>query len=402
MLKKRKTGLKIFLTVIAVILICLIGLQIGISPLAKKIVSQKVSPLFGDKLKIGSIGISIFHGSLIIKDIKLLQPPGFSKENFLETKAIRVRIALLPLLKKQLVIYGITILQPTVNLVQLKNGKINTTYFLSKIKKSSPKSNKSTSKSISQKPSFNLHLNRLVIRKGKVAFYSYRMSSRQPTFLLTNLNLSLKDVNIPNEKNIPSPFSLNGIIASPHPATIESKGKGIFLGEAISFQAKTRIKKIAINDFNYLCPKSAMVVKEGNAFVNSDAKCKNNYLNSEQHVEIKKLKIASKKGGLFGKTVLGLPADAFVKILQDEKGCLNFDFEVTGNLDNLKVNAKVAIGKAIAKSINDKIGARIIEVGKRLGTTAVKEIKGKIKETGEEITTKTEESIKEIFDKFGK
>ena len=395
MLKKRKRGLKILLTVIAVILICLIGLQISISPLAKKIVSQKVSPLFGDKLKIGSIGISIFRGSLIIKDIKLLQPPGFSKENFLEAKAIRVRIAILPLLRKQLIVHGITILQPTVNLVQLKNGKINSTYFLSKTKKPSPKSNKSPS----QKSPFNLHLNRLVIRKGKVSFYSYRMSSQQPTFLLANLNLSLKDVNIPNEKNISSPFSLKGIIASPHPATIESKGEGIFLGGPISFQAKTRIKKIAINDFNYLYPKSAMVVKEGNAFVNSDAKCKNNYLNSQQHVEIKKLKIATKKGDFFGKTVLGLPANAFVKVLQDEKGCLTFDFEVTGNLNNLKVNAKEAIGKAIAKSIKDKIGARIIEVAKRLGTTAVKEIKGKIKETGEEISTKAEESIKEIFGK---
>jgi len=87
MLKKRKRGLKILLTVIAVILICLIGLQIGISPLAKKIVSQKVSPLFGDKLKIGSIGISIFRGSLIIKDIKLLQPPGFSKKKLSGSKS---------------------------------------------------------------------------------------------------------------------------------------------------------------------------------------------------------------------------------------------------------------------------------------------------------------------------
>ena len=399
MSKKRKRGLKILLTVIVVVVICLTGLQIGISPLAKKIVSQKVSPLFGDKLKIGSIGISIFRGSLIIKDIKLLQPPGFSKENFLEAKAIRVRIALLPLLKKQLVVHGITILKPTINLVQLKNGKINSTYFLSKIKKSSPKSNKSPSqKSPSQKSSFNLHLNRLTIRKGKAAFYSYKMSSQQPTFLLANLNLCLKNVNIPNEKNISSPFSLKGIIASPHPATVESKGKGIFLGGPISFQAKTRIKKITINDFNYLYPKSPMVIKKGNAFVNSDAKCKNNYLNSQQHVEIKKLKITSKKGGLLGETVLGLPADAFIKVLQDEKGYLTFDFEVTGNLNNLKVNAKEAIGKAIAKSIKDKIGARIIEVAKRLGET-IKKSAGKIKETGEEITTKAEESIKGIFDK---
>ena len=173
MLKKRKRGLKILLTVIAVILIASIGLQIGISPLVKKIVSQKISPLLGDKLKIGSIGISIFRGSIVIKDIQLQQPPGFSEENFLEAKAIRLRIALLPLLKKQLVVYGITILKPTINLVQLKNGKINSTYFLSKIKKSSPKSNKSPS----QKSPLNLHLNRLVIRKGKVAFYSYKMSS---------------------------------------------------------------------------------------------------------------------------------------------------------------------------------------------------------------------------------
>ena len=109
--------------------------------------------------------------------------------------------------------------------------------------------------------------------------------------------------------------------------------------------------------------------------------------------------MVSKEGGFLGKTVLGLPANAFIKVLQDEKGYLNFDFKVTGNLNNLKVNAKEAIGKAIAKSIKDKIGGRIIE----LGTTAVKEMGGKIIEKGKEaITTKTEESIKGIFDKFGK
>ena len=396
MVKKRKCRncLKILLIMIVIILICLTGLQIAINPLAKKIVSQKITPLFGDKLTIGSIGISIFRGSVIIKNIELLQPPGFTEGNFLKTQAVLVRVALLPLLKKQLVIYGITIVQPEINLVQLRNGRINTTYFLSKMGKASS--------SASQEKSFNLNLNRLSIRKGKVVFYGYKMSSKQPTFLLTDLNLNLKDVNIPNEKNTTSSFSLSGTIASAHPATIHSNGSGVFLAGPVSFQAETEIKKISPGDFDYLYPNTPVTIQEGTVYIHSDAECTRNYLIGNQHVQIRDLRIADKKESFLGKTILGLPADGFAKILQDENNSLEFDFKVAGNLSNLKVDIKEVIGRAIAGSIKDKIGPRIMNLSKKAIEESVKKIGSEsVESVMKEIDTKTGESVKELL-KFGK
>ncbi|HRR95328.1 MAG TPA: AsmA family protein [Candidatus Ratteibacteria bacterium] len=381
-MKRNKRFWKIFVIVIVLVIICLVGLQIVISPLAEKIISKKVEPFFGDQLKIGSIDISIFRGSVIIKNVELLQPPGFMANNFLQIKTIKVKISILPLLKKQLVVNGITILQPEINLVQLKNGETNITYYLSKIKKTSnpPSSNSSESSS-----PLNFHLDKLSIQKGEIALYSYKMCSKQPTFLIKNFNFDLRNVNIPNDKNIPSQFNISGIIASSNPATIKSNGEGVFLGGPISFKAKTKIEKISLGDFLYLYPDIPVMIKEGQVWVDSDAECKKNYLISKQHVEIKNLKIDS-KGGFVKKTLLGLPANGFVKFLEDKNGYLNFDFEISGNLNNLKINIKETIEQAVAKSIKDKIGSNVIETAEKLGEN--------LKKTGE----KAGKSIKNVFD----
>jgi len=374
-MKKGKRLWKILVIIIGVVIVFLVGLQISISPLAEKIVSKKVEPFFEGQLKIDSIGISIFRGSIIIKNVELLQPPGFITNSFLQIKTIKVKIAILPLLKKQLVVNGITILQPEINLVQLKNGETNTTYYLSKIKKSS---NSSSSP-------LNFHLDKLSIQKGEIALYSYKMCSKQPAFLIKNFNFDIRNVNIPNDKNIPSQFNISGIIASSNPATIKSNGEGVFLGGPISFNAKTKIEKISLGDFSYLYPETPVMIKEGQVWVDSDAECKKNYLISKQHVEIKNLKIDS-KGGFVKKTLLGLPANGFVKFLEDKNGYLNFDFEISGNLNNLKINIKETIEQAVAKSIKDKIGSNVIETAEKLGEN--------LKKTGE----KAGKSIKNVFD----
>ena len=64
---------------------------------------------------------------------------------------------------------------------------------------------------------------------------------------------------------------------------------------------------------------------------------------------------------------------------------MDFDFEIAGNLDNLKVNIKEAIGQAVAKSVKEKIGPSIIESAEKLGEG--------LKKTGEEAG----KSIKNIF-----
>ena len=81
-----------------------------------------------------------------------------------------------------------------------------------------------------------------------------------------------------------------------------------------------------------------------------------------------------------------MPASGFAKFLEDKNGCLNFDFEVSGKLDNLKVNIKEAIEQAVAKSVKEKIGWCVIEPAKKLGES--------LEKTGK----KAGKSIKNVFD----
>ena len=80
-----------------------IVLPFFINPIANSLVKQQISRIFGDKLKIGSVNVSFLTGAVVkINQVDLAEAPGYGKGSLIKAESIKVRVALMPLLKKQL------------------------------------------------------------------------------------------------------------------------------------------------------------------------------------------------------------------------------------------------------------------------------------------------------------
>ncbi len=347
-----------------------------LNPIATLLVKERVAAEFGDKLHIGSARVSFFNGTVVqVNQIALAQAPGFGKGNLLQAQSIHLRVALLPLLQKQLVIKNITVLKPKIEMIQYKNGDMNIDYYLTKF-------NRNASLVSSQESAIPVRLDRFNLVNSKITFKSYAIShGYQPTLVFTRANLTLNNLVLPNPDKVASDFSGSALIGTSRPAQINFYGTGLFGGNKLSFSAKSRINSLHLADYAYLVPDSKASVKSGLASINSDMNCHNDYLNSYHHVVIKRLELAPKNGRAFTGTLMGAPAHLLIKGIQDGKGSLNFDFTVSGRLTDLRVNAKFRIIQAVAKSLRDKldlgkIGNAVSSTVKNSGNKVVDALKG--------------------------
>jgi hypothetical protein len=346
---KKHGVLKIILTIFMFTILVLGILPFLINPVVSTVVKEQAAALFGDKLKIDSVNISFLTGTVIKANrIELAQAPGYGKDSLLKAGSVKIRVALLPLLKKQLMIHDITVVRPEIHIIQYRNGNMNLDYYLAMF---------SGKDKTNSEPGFALKLKQFTLNNGKIILSSYALSGyHQPALELTDTYLSLKNLRIPNPDKIATRFRLFALVGTTHPAKIRSAGKGVVDGDSISFTAKSKISGLTLADYAYLVPNASLTIKSGRAWIYSNANCHNNYVKSYQHVDIKDLKVAPKKGHTFGGTLLGTPANILVKALEDGKGMLNFDFTVSGHLNDLKANVKFKVIEAVTKSIRDKLG----------------------------------------------
>lgn len=346
--KKRRTLLfTILISFCILILISLVFLNYYLNPLAKTLLTQQAEQLFGNNFEMGSINLSLWRGAIVIKDLALRQPPGFNEGYLIKAKSVYIRIALRPLLQRQLIINGIFIVAPEVNFIQQRNGKTNTEFYLNRFKNS-------TQVSTERNKPFTLELKKILISKGRFQINSYRLSQQQPSLLLSDLKLNLKNFQIPNKLRVRSPFEITGTILTKNPAHFKIIGSGVFLAGPVDFDSNTTIQNIVLTDYKHLYPPSNLTVKSGTATVRAETHCNRNYIVSNQHVEVNHLQVTSSNNSLIKNTFIGVPANIFAKILQDKKGMLDFDFQIKGYISDLKVNLKDSVNKSIAKSLKAK------------------------------------------------
>ena len=65
----------IMLLIFVVLIVAVLSIvPFYINPIAQRIVEQRVYPIFQNRLKIGSVNISLFRWMVELKDVELLQP----------------------------------------------------------------------------------------------------------------------------------------------------------------------------------------------------------------------------------------------------------------------------------------------------------------------------------------
>jgi uncharacterized protein involved in outer membrane biogenesis len=371
-------GLKILFMLIASIIVILgvilAIIPVYINPIARKIVEQRVYPIFQNRLTIGSINISLFRWIIELKDVELRQPEGFGEGSLFKAESLQSNFEILPLFRNHLPFKNITIHKPEFTIIITRDEKINTDYIFPKkanstergdsgeetaassvqpVKESSAPANPDTS----SKP-FILQINNLVVKDGTFTIYNYKTRSQDPTIVLTDLNIKITDVAFPNNTDVKTAFTLTAALTSPrHKAPLKCTGEGLLFKKQLSLTAQNKIDNIDLSDYYYYYPDTAVKIQDGNAWVTSKISIKDDYLDSSHHVDVKNLKLTGRDNTLLGKTFLGLPAAGLMKVLETTNCSIGFDFQVKGNYNTLKFKMREKIIQEIAKSIAGKVGS---------------------------------------------
>ena len=391
------TALKILLILIAFTLVILAILPFYINPIAQRIVEQNVYPIFENRLKIGSVNISLFRWIVELKDVELLQPEGFGKGNLLKAASLQSNFEILPFFGNHLPFKNIIIIKPEFTVIMTRDEKINTDYIFSS-KADSPERGDALEATVtssvlpakessapavpdnSSKP-FTLQINNLVVKDGTFTIYNYKTRSQEPTIALTELHIEIEDVAVPNTKDVKTTFTITAsLTSSQHKAPMKCSGEGLLFKKLLTLTAQSKIDNIDLSDYYYFYPETAVKIQDGNAWVTSKISIKDDYLDSTHHVAVKNLELTSRDKTLLGKTFLGLPAAGLMKVLEATNGSIDFDFQLKGNFDKLKFKMRDKIILEITKSLTKKIGSlagsalSVPEKAKDLGYKAVDEL----------------------------
>jgi hypothetical protein len=227
-----------------------------------------------------------------------------------------------------------------------------------------------------------------VIKDGTFTIYNYKTRSQAPTIVLTEMNIQIKNVSVPNTNNVKTTFTGTALLTSQqHKSPIVCSGDGLLFAKPSVFNAQSTIANIDLSDYYYFFPDTAIKIQDGNAWVTSKINIKDDYLDSTHHVKVKNLSLASKDKTLLGKTFLGMPATGLMKVLEATNGALDFDFQVKGKLNDLKFKMRDTIISEITKSVTKKIGSL---AGSALSAPE------KIKDYG----YKAKDGLNKLFNKF--
>lgn len=120
-----KRILKIVAIVIAVLVVILIAIPFFIDANAfRPKLEADLTGALGRQVKVGNLSLSLFSGSVSADDISIADDPAFSKSSFVQAKALKVGVELIPLIfSKTLNVTELTLNQPQISLVKSENGE---------------------------------------------------------------------------------------------------------------------------------------------------------------------------------------------------------------------------------------------------------------------------------------
>src|SRR5690242_16332779 len=116
--------IKILGIVVGVIIVALIviPLLIDVNVFRPRIESE-LSAALGREVKVGTLSLSIFSGSVAAENLSIADDPAFSKDPFIRAKSLKVGVDVMPLIfSKTLHVTALTIDEPQIAVIRSDAG----------------------------------------------------------------------------------------------------------------------------------------------------------------------------------------------------------------------------------------------------------------------------------------
>lgn len=135
----------------------------------KEMAVERISSILDRQVTIDGISVSFLGGlGAYLEGIKISNPEGFREAYFLDAKALDVKLQLLPLLKKQVAVDRLILVEPEIALRRLDNGKVN--YRFGAIDSLAPPAVKERLPAESKLAVSAISFDNLVIKEGRLDF----------------------------------------------------------------------------------------------------------------------------------------------------------------------------------------------------------------------------------------
>jgi AsmA protein len=242
-------------------------------------IQTMLSDATGRQVTLGHLSFSLFTGSLTADQLSIADDPAFSQQPFIQAKQIHIGIEVGPLLfHKQVLIRGITIDTPKINLIQ---NQANVWNYAS-LGNSSKRSNKPETQSSMP----NLSIGVLEVKDGQVTIAD--LGAPTPPRVIQNVQAQINDF------SLTTPFTYSLSASFPGNGTVSVSGKGGPFNQADAsktpFTAKVEVKHADLVAGGFVLPSAGVA---GIADINADVTSNGQSAHVQGTIDASQLKLAA-------------------------------------------------------------------------------------------------------------
>jgi hypothetical protein len=369
--------MKKWFILIGILVVLLIGGYFILSFYAVKFIRPHLQTAMGPGFTLEEIKLKTTY--LFAKGIRYEDPR--SKERFFQVKEIRIYPSLLSLLKKSLYIKELTVFQPSFFFYRSREGRMVGPWVTTK---KEDEEKEISEKEKKRREDVEVQIDRIRIQKGSIDFEDRKIGDPSPQMKWRELDFEIRNIQYPLASTH-SPVELNGKMKGKSKEGIITL-RGWIDAKTMDMDTSLKIKGVEIKTFEpYYRKRVNAEIESGTLDIESRIGMKEMKMDAPGELDLMNLHI--KEGG---GTVLWIPVETLVSLLEKKGHQIKVQFHVKGDTENPQFNLQEVFLTQVAISLAQSLGIPIKVIGGKALQSTSKGERGFVEEL---------QSVEELFKK---
>jgi hypothetical protein len=356
---KTRQKLKIFLTIVVVLVVVLGGSVAVLVKYANKIIKSEMENRLGKSFAIERIDLKWGHVEAM--GISLKNPEG---KEVIRVGNLSATADFMGLLRKKYVVANVTIKDPYLFLEVDHKGNI-----VSPVLPPNLKPDTSTAAKKTEVPAPPITVKKIEVINGSVDYLDRKTPVTPVLTKIRTMGFMVKDVSVPFTDTY-SDYVLTATIPGNH-STGSIKSNGIIKIKTKDMDLKATVRSLDITAFKpYFQKESPVDITKGLLDLTIDVRVVSEKLHAPGTVVLKDLQFQSGPG--MGDKFMGVPLFLVVALLKKSNNEIPVSFVMEGNLNNPRFDLKENLMDKISVAIADKLGLPIKGITEAVTSTGAK------------------------------
>ncbi len=357
---------KIFLGLLAVIVLILIFHSFIIGIVVKPQVEVQASKILGTEVKIAVLSVRLWPGNASVYGFKIKNPAGFSDDYLLDLGSAGVSLDV-PGLIKQFTAGGKEPKTVVIDHVKVKGLK----FLFERLNQSSkpvsnvdklvenmnanqpakdaePAAPEQPAKKEETKPlDIHIELKQFSFKDGRVTVKDATVG-KGFEYVVNDINIDFQNIFFPAKpaSELVETIDFSAELGKQNPGTVSFKGRSNFMAGP-NLDSELSVKDVSLADFNAFVADQAFEMKAGSFDLQSTIKILDNQLVSQHQLKLNSLALGAKSDGT---KLIDLPLQTLIAALS-RLPSVDVPFEVSGDLKNPQFKLTQAIRAAVSGAI---------------------------------------------------